>query len=98
MTALEKAVITLVQREMSGERRLTAGRQHQFLLRWNGELAPCEVLSCHIRFPGIPSVAYDFEMEAQHLVSWLMLCEEQALPDSFWRWLLLGELPGGGSQ
>jgi hypothetical protein len=92
-SSLEEAVALLLEGEWSGERKLVGGRRHEYRLRWTGEPAPLEHLSCHIRFPALPSVVYDFELQAYQLVKWLMLREQQELPEAFWRWLLLGVPP-----
>jgi hypothetical protein len=96
--SLEEAVVLLLLGEWAGERKLVGGRRHLYRLRWTGEPAPLEQLTCHIRFPEIPSVAYDFELQAYQLVKWLMLRQDQELPETFWRWLLLGVPPGHLSE
>jgi hypothetical protein len=96
-TSLEGAISVLMSGHWSGERPLEGGRSHVFRLQWSGELAPLEILSCALRFPDHPSVAYDFPIPAYELVRWLMLRRQRELPDAFWRWLLLG-VPLTGEQ
>ncbi|MCU0528658.1 MAG: transglycosylase [Cyanobium sp. Prado107] len=95
---LEAAVGQLLMGEWSGERRLEGGASRPFTLRWHGEPAPLETLRCELHFPDLPSVNYEFTLPAYRLVVWLMQCHERQLPASFWRWLLLGELPGSSAD
>lgn len=90
---LESAVGQLLTGEWQGERRLEGGGSRVFVLRWHGEPAPLETLRCELQFPDLPSVHYEFTLPAYRLVSWLMQRLDRQLPVSFWRWLLLGELP-----
>jgi hypothetical protein len=91
--SLETALDQLLVGEWSGERRLEGGALRAFRLRWHGEPAPLEPLGCELQFPDLPTVHYDFSLPAYRLVLWLMRRQERQLPVSFWRWLLLGELP-----
>ncbi|WP_254968080.1 type IV pilus biogenesis protein EbsA [Cyanobium sp. CH-040] len=91
---LEAAVGQLLMGEWSGERRLDGDVSRAFTLRWHGEPAPLETLRCELHFPDLPSVNYEFTLPAYRLVLWLMQRQDHQLPVSFWRWLLLGELPG----
>ena len=91
---LGPAVAQLVEGEWSGRRAIAEGRDHRFTLRWQGEPAPLEVLSCEVRFPAFPEVQYSFAIPAYQLVYWLMQRQGDELPLSFWRWLFTGELPG----
>lgn len=89
-TTLEDSINVLLRGEWWGERPLEGGRSHALALRWSGEPAPLELLHCQLRFPALPSVTYDFDLPAFELVHWLMLREQTALPEAFWRWLLMG--------
>ncbi|MFM1812856.1 MAG: hypothetical protein RLZZ336_1794 [Cyanobacteriota bacterium] len=95
--ALEPALQILVQGQFSGERRLQDGRSHPYLLRWSGAAAPAEPSSCNLSFPGSPAVHYSFTVPTQRLLVWLAEADgtpgAEDLPDSFWRWLILGEVP-----
>jgi hypothetical protein len=95
--ALEPALQILLQGQFSGERTLQDGRSHPYLLRWSGAAAPAEPSSCDLRFPRSPSVHYSFTVPTQRLLVWLAEAAANAgapdLPDSFWRWLILGEEP-----
>jgi hypothetical protein len=94
---LEPALQMLLQGRFSGERRLLDGRSHPYELRWNGAAAPAEPSSCELQFPRLPAVHYSFMLPTQRLLAWLVEVsttpEPQDLPDSFWRWLILGEEP-----
>jgi hypothetical protein len=90
---LEAAVGQLLMGEWHGERRLAGDGARQFSLRWHGEPAPLETLRCELQFPELPTVRYEFSLPAYRLVLWLMQRQDRQLPVSFWRWLLLGELP-----
>lgn len=95
--ALEPALQILVQGQFSGERTLQDGRSHPYLLRWSGAAAPAEPSSCDLGFPRSPAVHYSFTVPTQRLLAWLAEAAANAgtpdLPDSFWRWLILGEEP-----
>jgi hypothetical protein len=88
--SLQESMVVLMGGNWSGVRPLEGGRSHAFDLHWSGELAPLETLSCGLRFPAYPSVAYDFQLPAYQLVRWLMQTQRGDLPEAFWRWLLLG--------
>jgi hypothetical protein len=92
---LQPAVAQLHQGEWQGERRLADGRSHPFILGWQGEPAPLETLACTLQFPQLPDFGYSFTIPAYEVVYWLMQRENGQFPDSFWRWLLTGEQPGG---
>ncbi|MFO8236734.1 MAG: hypothetical protein R6U00_00485, partial [Prochlorococcaceae cyanobacterium] len=58
-------------------------------------------VSRELDFPDFPGIHYEFALPAYRLVLWLMQRQDRQLPVSFWRWLLLGELPssaGGDPQ
>ena len=96
---LEAAVGQLLMGEWHGERRLEGDVARPFSLRWHGEPAPLETLRCELEFPELPTVRYEFSLPAYRLVLWLMQRQDRQLPVSFWRWLLLGELPrAAGSE
>ena len=92
-TWLEPALQQLLEGSWAGERLLSGGRSHRFTLAWQGEPAPMQTMQCQLRFPALPEVVYDFPLPAYQLVYWLMQRQGSQLPDSFWRWLLTGEIP-----
>jgi hypothetical protein len=83
--------------EWCGERRLEGDGSRPFTLRWHGEPAPLETLHCELHFPELSGVSYEFTLPAYRLVLWLMQRQDRQLPVSFWRWLLLGEVPRGSA-
>jgi hypothetical protein len=91
---LMPAIAQLQQGEWRGERRLADGRSHALILSWQGEPAPLERLSCLLTFPQLPNLDYSFTIPGYELVYWLMQRQGNELPDSFWRWLFMGEQPG----
>jgi hypothetical protein len=98
---LEAAVGQLLTGQWTGERRLDDDGSRRFILAWHGEPAPLETLRCELDFPDFPEIHYEFALPAYRLVLWLMQRQDRQLPVSFWRWLLLGELPtsaGGDPQ
>jgi hypothetical protein len=105
-TWLIQALALLAVGEIEGLRRLRPQGEHPFLLRWRAGLAPQETSFCELRFPEAPELGYSFERPTHELVRWLMDLLAQPLiqpctdprgdlPETFWRWLLLGELPTG---
>jgi len=94
---LEPALQILLQGQFIGERPLQDGRSHPYLLRWSGAAAPAEPSSCDLSFPRSPAVHYTFTVPTQRLLVWLAGASGNPygpdLPDSFWRWLILGEEP-----
>ena len=95
--ALEPSLATLLGGMFCGQRSLPEGRAHSYELRWSGVLAPLETCGCQLRFPQTPSVQYSFELPVRQLLVWLAQIsgegDVQDLPDGFWRWLILGEVP-----
>jgi len=57
--------------------------------------APLEPHHCTLQFPQLPEFGYSFTIPGYELVYWLMQRETGQLPETFWRWLLTGEQPGG---
>ena len=82
------AVQVLAAGSTRGNRSLSDGGGHDYVLSWRGEPAPLQELDCELRFPDFPAVAYDFRVPSRELVEWLMDTAGQGLPDSFWGWLL----------
>lgn len=95
--ALEPALATLLRGMVCGQRSLADGRAHSYELSWSGVLAPLETCQCQLRFPQTPSVQYSFALPVWQLLVWLAPMggdsQPQDLPDGFWRWLILGEVP-----
>lgn len=103
---LIQALDLLAIGEIAGVRRLRPEGEHPFRLTWQAGLAPQEISHCELRFPAAAELLYKFDLPTHLLVRWLMdLLEHQAphefgdprrdLPETFWRWLLLGEPPTG---
>ena len=98
---LEQALDLMARGRTSGRRALRPGGGHDFEFSWSAAGSPQELSSCILRFPGLPEVSYTFSLPTYLLVLWLMdLLEAQQgsatpadLPESFWRWLLVGALP-----
>jgi hypothetical protein len=88
---LEQALEVLRQGQWAGERQLQGGRSHPFVLRWQGGLAPLEQLQCELSFPQQAEILYSFAVVAHRLLAWLADAAGTDLPESFWRWLILGE-------
>ncbi len=91
---LMAALQTLGAGHLQGSRPLNDGGAHHFELRWCGEPAPMEPLSCQLSFPDFPAIQYDFSLPCHQLVSWLMDVTSPGLPESFWPWLLQGRPTG----
>ena len=91
--SLEGALEILLEGDWAGKRLLQGGRSHVLRLSWSGETAPQEILHCDLTFPDLPEVKYSFDLPCHQLVQWLMERQGQELPESFWRWLLLGQPP-----
>ena len=87
---LTEALALLASGRLQGVRRLRDGREHGFELRWSGEPAPLEPLQCHLSFPALAAIHYDFSVSGQQLVRWLMDRSGDELPERFWPWLLQG--------
>jgi len=92
---LLKALGSLAQGSWQGARQLEGGRTHPYLLEWQGESAPLEVLRCQLLFPALPELGYHFSLPAHQLVLVLVQIEGDDLPQAFWRWLLLGQSMAG---
>lgn len=97
---LDQALQLLNRGRVTGQRPLRFGQPHSFELRWQAGASPLERSKCDLSFPGIPEVLYSFSVPTHQLVLWLMdLIQSRAdgvepdLPENFWRWLLLGEIP-----
>ena len=87
---LEAALTLLQQGYLIGVRSLKGGQAHRYELRWSGALAPLDPTTCVLSFPQRPAVSYRFQLPAHRLVMWLQQCQGEALPEAFWRWLILG--------
>ena len=92
---LLKALGSLAQGSWQGARQLEGGRTHPYLLEWQGESAPLEMLRCQLLFPALPDLGYHFSLPAHQLVLVLVQIEGDDLPQAFWRWLLLGQSMAG---
>jgi hypothetical protein len=95
---LKQALELLSVGSVAGQRPLHPEGSHRFELLWQAGEAPQEPSSCELKFPATPEVHYTFTLPTHQLVSWLMdLLEARALtggvelPETFWRWLILGE-------
>jgi len=99
-TILDQALQLLAKGQVIGQRHIRFGEPHTFELRWQAGSSPLERSKCEMSFPGIPEVLYSFNLPTHQLVLWLMdLIQTRAdgvepdLPENFWRWLLVGEIP-----
>lgn len=97
---LDEALQLVNKGRVSGQRHLRFGEPHTFELRWQSGASPLERSKCDLSFPQIPEVLYSFNVPTHQLVLWLMdLIQsrgdgaEPDLPENFWRWLLVGEIP-----
>lgn len=98
---LERALELMARGRTSGRRALRPGGGHDFDFSWSAAGSPQELSSCILRFPALPEVSYTFSLPTYLLVLWLMDLLEAPqgpgtppdLPESFWRWLLVGALP-----
>jgi hypothetical protein len=97
---LDQALQLMAKGRVAGQRHLRFGEPHTFELRWQSGSSPLERSKCDLSFPQIPEVLYSFNVPTHQLVLWLMdLIQtrghgvEQDLPENFWRWLLVGEIP-----
>ncbi|MGB7564040.1 MAG: type IV pilus biogenesis protein EbsA [Prochlorococcaceae cyanobacterium] len=97
---LHMALHLLDAGRVTGQRMLKFGTPHVFELRWQAGTSPQERSSCQLSFPQLPEVLYGFSVPTHQLVLWLMdLIQkrdggaESDLPENFWRWLLVGEIP-----
>ena len=97
---LELALDLLPAGQVSGRRQLHPAGMHPFELRWQPVEAPQEAVACVLTFPATAGLTYHFSLPSHQLVGWLMdlleakaLRGEDDLPESFWRWLLVGEDP-----
>ncbi len=97
---LQRALDQLPLNRVNGLRPLHPNGAHRFELSWTAGAAPQQPSACVLAFPDQPEIFYNFTVPTHHLVGWLMdLLEDRAvsgggdLPETFWRWLILGELP-----
>ncbi|MCP9850180.1 hypothetical protein KBY88_10205 [Cyanobium sp. Morenito 9A2] len=97
---LDQAIHLLGKGRVEGQRVLKFGTPHVFELRWQAGTSPQERSSCDLSFPQMPEVLYSFSVPTHQLVLWLMdLIQTREggaapdLPENFWRWLLVGEIP-----
>lgn len=97
---LERALALLAAGALEGERRLQPDGARRFQLSWSAPASPLEScaasLCVDLGEPG-DEQCYSFELPAYRLVLWLMDWiaaggpgQRGDLPDSFWRWLILG--------
>ncbi|MEB3263601.1 MAG: transglycosylase [Synechococcus sp.] len=100
---LEEGLRQLARGEFQGRRPLRGGGSHAFQLRWEAEPAPLEPARCTLTFPSLNGpdgqpITYSFNIPTHQLVSLLMAAEQEVLPASFWRWLLIGQSTPSGSS
>lgn len=98
---LDRALTLMVQGRLEGQRQLRPSGTRRFHFSWRAADSPLEPTEANLRFDGgsdLDQLEYNFELPTYRLVLWLMDwiaaggSEGQAvdLPDSFWRWLILG--------
>jgi len=105
---LEQALEWMALGELRGQRRLRPEGQRPFVLRWQAGVAPLEPtqLQLEIETADGAAVQYAVSLPTHQLVLWLMdwleaggsAQSEADLPESFWRWLLLGLDPSAASS
>jgi hypothetical protein len=98
---LQRALELLAVGSLQGERRLRPSGARRFRLSWSAVSSPLEQSTASLRFedgPDLEPLEYSFELPTFRLVLWLMdwlaagggPTQSADLPDSFWRWLILG--------
>jgi len=98
---LQRALELLATGSLQGERHLRPSGARPFSLSWRAADSPLDPSAASLRFAGGPDLAaqeYNFELPTYRLVLWLMDWVAAGgspslpvdLPDSFWRWLILG--------
>lgn len=98
---LQRALELLAAGSLQGERRLRPTGTRPFSLSWRAADSPLDLSAASLCFADLPDLApqeYSFELPTYRLVLWLMdwvaaggdSSQSADLPDSFWRWLILG--------
>jgi len=98
---LQRALELLAAGSLQGARPLRPAGARPFSLSWRAADSPLDLSAASLRFAGGPDLAppeYNFELPTYRLVLWLMdwvaagggPAQPVDLPDSFWRWLILG--------
>ena len=98
---LRAALALLSACSLVGERPLRPSGARRFRLSWQPGPSPLDLATAALQFedgPGLPTLDYSFELQNYRLVLWLMdwvaaggsADRPVDLPDSFWRWLILG--------
>ena len=105
---LERALNLLAVGALQGERQLRPSGSRRFNLSWRHANSPLDPSQASLRFEdavaGEP-LEYSFELPTYRLVLWLMDWVAAGgqtggavdLPDSFWRWLILGLDPAAAA-
>ena len=94
-TELRDALHLMLSCVFKGYRPVEGASGHPYEFGWSAVRSPLEVSECSLRFPEIPQLVYDFQVETHQLVRWLMDrnrvdADRDDLPEAFWHWLLLG--------
>ena len=98
---LQRALELLATGSLQGARQLRPTGARPFNLSWRAADSPLDPSAASLHFvdgPQLPAVDYSFELPTYRLVLWLMDWVAAGgspslpvdLPDSFWRWLILG--------
>ena len=98
---LQRALDLMAAGTLQGMRSLRPSGARRFSLSWRAADSPLDFATAALQFeeaPGLPPQTYNFQLPTYRLVLWLMdwLAAGGApgqpvdLPDSFWRWLILG--------
>jgi len=98
---LEGALALLASGTLLGERHLRPSGSRRFRMTWRPGPSPLDQAGVALQFedgPDLPTLDYSFELPNYRLVLWLMdwvagggsPSNPVDLPDSFWRWLILG--------
>jgi len=105
---LERALGLLATGTLLGERRLRPSGSRRFRMAWRPGPSPLDLAGVALQFedgPDLPTLDYSFELPSYRLVLWLMDWVAAGgdpntpvdLPDSFWRWLILGLDPSAAA-
>lgn len=98
---LDRALSLLTVGHLEGQRQLRPTGSRRFHLSWRPADSPLDPATATLRFEGgnePEPLEYAFELPTYRLVLWLMdwiaagggSAQPVDLPDSFWRWLILG--------
>lgn len=98
---LARALALLAAGSLEGARPLRPAGERPFRLSWRAAASPLDRSAARLQIAAAadqPGHEYSFELPTYQLVLWLMdwiaggggLDQRGDLPESFWRWLILG--------